>query len=57
MEQDDQTGNVVLPALAERRDCWRQGREPGRRVLRCARREMGAGLWGASGILGDPGMS
>ena len=32
-----------------RGDCRRQGREPGRRVLRCARQEMGAGPWGASG--------
>ena len=44
LEKGDQTGNVVLPTTVGRRDCWRQGKEPGRRVLRCARREMGAGL-------------
>ena len=33
LEKGDQTGNVVLPTPAGRRDCWRQGREPGRRVL------------------------
>lgn len=50
LEQGDQTGNVVLPAAAGGGEgLWRQDREPGRRVLRCARREMGAGPWGASG--------
>ena len=37
------------PPPGEERDCWKQDWEPGRRVLRCARREMGAGPWGASG--------
>lgn len=50
LEQGDQTGNVALPAAAGGGEgLWRQDREPGRRVLRCARREMGAGPWGASG--------
>lgn len=40
--QGDQTGNVVLP-LQGRGTAGRQRQEPWRRVLRCARQEMGAG--------------